>query len=910
MNRFWQRAVFGGCLAAAATSFGAVKFYWTGTADDNWTDQSKWFFDADLTQPATSIPGGGAATDDQIILSPDTTIIAHDADRDRLANIGRIYVHDNAQFVFDNTGTTDEDCLVYGGRFNYNTEMKGTGKVVKNGPGTLKLTAPSGTAMSLKNGYEINDGRVETPGYATMNWKAQDYGRVTVNAPGVLAISTNIMFTVDGLWGDGEITSVTDDSKAKVYLYVRGDADASRTAVFSGSVTGIVSIRPDAGRYDLLGSSTASGSVTILDQADVGISTFGDNGSAGAFGTREYQQRGLFSRLRYLGLGETSSRWFSLHEGSGHFILDAGTNGPLTFARSGNGVKAEAGGVKVFELAGEGSQTNVFNMAIDEYNADPTNYIHLVKSGAGRWEMKSSLSVRHRGSVSVERGTLAVVGLAEANSACSLGYGTIRQQPYAGIYDPDKDVDWSIRLGCPTNDAYTGLLEYKGDSPATVTTRPIAVTGRGGLVQAPNAGMLEWTGVRAADAAGGTLVLGGETEGAKINTVNDVADGPGTLGVEKVGPGAWRLNGNVAFTGDLNVKEGTLYVTGNMTNRADFTWFRLTIRGNRGSINGVTESSTHVSELGFFEEDGTRVWAGNGLNNFVSGGIKDAKSTAYFGDLSNLQPGSYGWVETPYFNQGYYYNYGDRDATNLFDNVASKNGLCFSYRDGTKVSPTVPSNFGILLVRMPTTAQPIRSFDLVSNSNAGTPNRFLTDWTMEGSSDGVVWHVLKTFDYADGDMAPTGVKKWYSDNSDWTSTNKPEKRQYVATDANPKGYPVAVETATSDALGKMKSVAVAKGATLVAEGLSTVKGLVLSTAGAGTLKGVTFAPEGELVVTGERVDGVQTVDFDALIGCSGAENVSNWTVKTPSGRILRGTQAVLQGTRLTVYAPGLMLLVK
>lgn len=934
------------CAVAASVSFAAssatagTEFTWNGAAGDSWSDVSKW---SAGTGPATRVPGDGEASDDVISLSANTVLTARDADRDRLVKISKVVVHGGAKFVFDNTGTTDETRLVYNGVFQNNVEDK-SGEVVKNGTGTVKLAYQASGAnrdmlLHAPGGYVINKGRLETPSYPSLAWSNKYFGRMTVNAPGTLVISSNICFQVDGLWGNGEITSLDATRSLNNLIYICGDEDKTTNATFSGTITGTVRINASSGRYDLLGTNPTSGESGVQKDADVGVATIGTHGQAGVFGTGAIKQRGEFSRIRYLGEGETTSRYWTFSSGSGHLVIDAGGGGLDLKRTDGNGITADAAsstvkysGVKKLELSGDGAKTNRLDLAINQYaqpsEASPSNTIHLVKSGLGRWEIPAGTKFKYRGAVCVENGTLAVGSLAEAGASCSLGYGTALQSPYAGIYTAANDVDWTIRLGDPANAGNTGLLEYMGSALAPVTTRMIAVTGRGGLASSATAAPFDWTGAEAADAQGGTLVLAGETAGRDVNVFRDAIDGAGTLGVEKVGAGAWYLTGtNTDFTGDLAVKEGTLYVQGDqkaVTNA--YTWFRFVIRGNyychTPTPAATIDHSTQIAELAFYDGEGQRIWAGNsvadgnGLTNFVRGAVKSANSTVYFGDVTTFPPGSYGMVETPFWTQGYYFNFGDRDADNLFDNKYSANGLCFCYRSSTVVSPTNTSNHGCLLVRMPEGVGAVRSFDIASIAGRSS-TRSLTDWTMEGSRDGIVWHTLRTFDYDKGDRVPENGCYWYSDymycgTSSSTQEAAPQVRKYDPSAAKPKGYPAIAAVGEADAvdiLTKVASVSVAKGARLVSEGVNTVRKLRLDATGAGTLKGVTFAEEGVLEIVGAQPGKARTIDFDALEECRRTENLANWTVAF--GDTVKPQYGVrLHGNTLTIIPPGLFLIIR
>ena len=172
-------------------------------------------------------------------------------------------------------------------------------------------------------------------------------------------------------------------------------------------------------------------------------------------------------------------------------------------------------------------------------------------------------------------------------------------------------ADYAYKLGA-TNAAgvanATALLEYVGETPAKVTTRPAVLAARGGFKS--SAAAFDFTGVQALDAGAKTLLLDGDTV---VNTVRDVTDGPGKVGVEKNGSGTWILDGTNTFTGPVAVNAGRLVLAAPYK---DYSWYRFNIKSITGtSMTGGGQNFT-LTYLALFDENGESVT--DGITNDVS----------------------------------------------------------------------------------------------------------------------------------------------------------------------------------------------------------------------------------------------------------------------------------------------------
>ena len=231
------------------------------------------------------------------------------------------------------------------------------------------------------------------------------------------------------------------------------------------------------------------------------------------------------------------------------------------------------------------------------------------------------------------------------------------------------------------------------------------------------------------------------------------------MNLTKRGSGTWALEGVKTLSGAVKVEAGDLRLLGAKTvpgYEGNFTWFKLVIRG----VYGSGEANHQLEELAFYDENGKRIKDGFELVRTYEEFVGDYTHKPSFPDLSNIQPGQYGWLTNG--NTDYYQPYGNRDANRLFDGCKSNPVNCIAM-GGTSPKPTTANSEHTLLIRMPTGAPKVAAFDLLAADDANGV-RAITDWTMMGSEDGKTWYTLKT--YNDPGLENRPAKHcWFSNNS-------------------------------------------------------------------------------------------------------------------------------------------------
>ena len=138
-----------------------------------------------------------------------------------------------------------------------------------------------------------------------------------------------------------------------------------------------------------------------------------------------------------------------------------------------------------------------------------------------------------------------------------------------------------------------------------------------------------------------------------------------------------------------------------------------------------------------------------------------------------------------------------------------------------------------------------------------------TDWTMEGSVDGVTWAPLPLDAKAGWTRARSGDNYWLSDATVCTGVSS--------------GFAIGTTTGLGNQTLAIGALAVAPGATLAVAGAASVSEWDL-TSGAGTVTGVSFAETGTLkVAIPTSVRQLYAVPC-ALQDCTGLVNLKRWTL--------------------------------
>ena len=736
--------------------------------------------------------------------------------------------------------------------------IHGEGGIVKKQNSVLTFREGDGQTQVSKiaadqyvtGGIEIEAGTLMLPQTSTVR---HVYPSVTVATNATLVVQAAAATVILALNGDGTVTTQATDSRA-LQIGLVGDKTVGE---FSGRILGDKITASVVGHQLLLGTSNtfAGDALTVYRNND------GDGGRP-VYGTLETVQFGrktdlatacgkgsvgldirFSGYLRYLGSGEETDRSISfryLTSGQRGYAntLDAGPVGGVDF--TGNWEFAAEKGL-VSQAVLTGSNTVPCTVAVTVKDAETYPAV-VTKRGPGTWRFKDCANHNFHGGMAVEEGTLQFDSIAESGTVCALGLATCLYKPYQGQTNDANRVDYAYLLGGTTTNV---VFEYTGSEACSTKTRPVALKGKGACLRGSGAGngKVSITGVSAlADGdAVKTLVLDGASG---ENSVGDITDGTGRVGVRKTGSGEWTLFGTQSFTGPLKVEAGTLRVV----RKRKYTWYRFTVRG-------TTNQVFFYGELGLFDKDGNQVSTGITMLNPPSLGDQSSAYCADPVDYQTLKPGQATVGSTKEII--YYKDTGS--ISGLFDGDTA--GYWRSaWKSG---SPSWVGNHIPVVFRLPEGANEAVAFDSLIHAKSQTISAF----TLEGSVDGSIWTNLVSKQSYE---LPANGTTWASNGDSFTKG---------AAHTSAWTFDPFDEAEASGQLAGVESVAVSADATLKAEDGLTLSKLTLDcAAGAlGTIEGVTFAEEGVLNLTGVgKTDQVVTTSF---VNCTGVGNLAKWTVR-------------------------------
>ena len=727
---------------------------------------------------------------------------------------------------------------------------------------------------------------------------ANTYPPVNVGENSVLYIQRDKNTTLKSLNGSGLVTNASTAARS---LFL-GETGSKIVSAFSGRICGRMSIWAN-GFVRLSGTESTATETFIVyrnKSADNGaplygvaeIAKFGMSGDASSSVGKpwtDFSNPSIALRysgwLTYIGDGETTDRYIQFRfqsQGKHDYpdTLDAGAHGDVRF-------------IGKFATSHEGNRAST--IALTGSNAIPcvvagpwidngvgTGFVY--KRGTGTWRFADNAARNNRNGFAVEEGTLQFDSIAETNVVCSLGLATVLQKPYIGTYTPDNNVDYAYLLGGATTNV---VFEYTGSNYCTATTRPIALKGSGAWLKSssPTAnGGLSFSGVsaQAEGQAVKTLWLDGTNT---LSCVGEISDGAGKVGVTKTGRGTWTLLGNQTFSGPLAVEDGTLLVA----RKRKYTWFRFSVRGV--VFPASNKDIFYINEFGLFNSAGER--QNQGLEAISSGTGRVKNSIDYM----TLLPGQ---ATIGNANEIYWWPEDYRNLNGLFDGEGSGKYWRTAYY-GFSISWADESTHIPIVMRLPADADEVSSCDVVLYSSSQS----LTDFSVDGSVDGIVWKNLLNKRESEGDFDHATTSKWLSDNSAYPTagdTHIPaESWRFVGHEG---GDDCSV-------LENVSGVNVAPGATLRAVDGVALHSLTLDVAnGNGTIDGFDFAETG-------------VVDVVNMPSGTGSAVVSITLANMPEGALARlngwrvsingfasAATVNFNGSTATVTRPGCMIIVK
>ena len=799
--------------ALSLLQFAAAEEYtWIAGDGGAWSAGGNW---QDSNGGTGVAPGSG----DVAIIPAGKTVVATDADSAFVLNLAAVRLPDaTSKIVWNVSGSLETSCVI-----------SGAGTVEKSGAGTMRYTSKTVGGIRPAGGTTVNDGILVLPDYANgLQYNDSDFGRMTVNAPGILYTASPMRTKVTGLWGDGTVTN-----GGEWQLCIHKDPAGVRSQ-FAGKFAGALRITPQ-GDCDIVSTNSDNTGSLCLSGGMVGVKKIGNANSPSSLGKPDPTARGTPTGLIYLGDGETTSRTFFFGSGSGMFTWDAGANGGVTFTGAwGNWQNS------MESLVLDGTNRNVCTIS-GTYSETGTAATHLTKRGSGTWALRGNRNIR--GAIAVEEGTLQFDSLAETNKACSLGLASVLHSDYIGARNDAKAVDYAILLGTPEKE---GCLEYTGASAAEASTRRIAVHGKGRL-KSEAAGALSWGGVRNADSGASELVLEtGKTGGCAVADVAD-GEGKGPLSLRKKGDGRWTITGDLTFTGGMSADAGTLKVVG----PSGYSWYRWYAM-QRCNTNDVW---VQIYELGLFDAEGRRINLGYAYNSAADGNNKVLAEGEWAATMS-------GWTLA-----------NTRTMLNLVDDKTTD----WCIRKSTSAKDPQPASRDTWIgaaFHMTNGAPPVASYDFVNAfayAATGSLGSRSVIWSrLEASVDGEMWECL-------GEVVSNAV---YA--GEWQHGSTGAERAYANGDGATKlhqGFPLE-KTRPSWTFfpNGVEYVEAARGAKISSNMPIVARGLRLDISrGGGTLENIVFAESGKLEVVG--ADGAASASASlTLVGCSGMENVRRWTL--------------------------------
>ena len=827
---------------------------------------------------------GGKPTDGDIVKIPKNVTVTVDDDSVGFINkLLRIKLDDSTSTViFNLTTNASVTCQILYTETAYNLPY---GTIRQNGDGIVTLSAEGDTAYYAN--IIIAEGK-------TLKFKQDGassgtqtyYGDVTVNSNATLFTKYHGRTRLRGLHGYGMVTNVATSGTEYIDVYGRESATPTR---FYGTIGGGTRVYSRGNHYlmgtnnTFLGECSAynyNGGRTLGITGLKKIGMKGEPSSAGTGGTlftREYA--GCFV---YLGEGETTDKEFQFGVSTYRpNEFDAGATGGITF--TGKWKEWQGVDTRMSRLVLTGSNTVecVLTNAFDTYGGYTR---HITKKGTGTWRLAHHPDRRCAGAFTVQNGTLKFDSIAEKGTACSLGLSSILYADYTGAKTDDKKVDYALRIGGDTS--VTGTLEYVGADAAVCTTRPLALKGAGRF--RVSGGSL-YLGEVFADNGGGTLIYDSANGADVTNTLANVTDGTnGVLSIVKEGAGTLALSGEQSWSGDLDVREGTVLVD------THYQYYRLTLKENayrcERYIDVATNKTLHkvdtdsarlsmaLSEFALFDGSGEHINLNlEQVGSSSSQNMTSVAPTALLSGQAAVENGG---------SFRYYDSSASRRVGQLFDNARGYANGFNIYKTSTYPSINDPSTHVKIVMRLAdTVTTEATHYDLAACRGNSTDymGRNVTAYSIEGSADGRMWELVAEDNEA---VLPKSNGNWYGA----TRTTFTIDRQMLA-------------------LTNVASVAVAPGAKLVANGpVAPIKKLVIDAdRGMGTIEGFDFAEEGTIEVgsmTGKSVAAIPAV----LLGTDTLANISGWTVV--SGGKARNWSVSADADKITVVKGGSVILVQ
>ena len=890
MNRM---LVLVGVAALAAVVRGEGQtFVWNGGESSSWRETSSY-------KDADTLPGAG----DTVEMPENGKATVTDDDAALVAGLHLVKMAKGCELTVNVTTDTVFGCAICGGTA---TRL---GELTKDGLG--RLTLASCGKYKNSNGYFNDYGtdlHVQTGTLVLSPDVPADRGSVKTLSYGLIAVDDGATLILP--WSNGTVASIVRTTGLKGAGTVSNNLAVTH-AVYG--ISGLTEVSDFSGRLAVAGqcyfynkqylngtnnvhNSGKNGPITYSYSttypAVLGLRKIGkkaDSTSSIGAAQRIYMSDSI---LRSLSENDETDKDIYLMSDSATIAkacdsgIDAGEYGGLKFS---GGVSRESSSVgfhKRFTLTGSNpTNENVFSGTFSRtVQNNFTNTVRLTKKGDCIWHLKNNAASRLDGGIAVEEGTLRFDSIAEHKGVnCALGTANILTDDFVGKSYSGHMVDYAYLLGgISTKGTTEGTMEYTGENAASCATRPFAICSKGRILS--SGGPLSLTGFSGHGSGAKTLTLDGDN--GAVNTAADITNGESdSLSVVKAGAGTWRICGELSFSGDLEVRAGTLEVVATPKG-TPFSRFRIWFKENAYSSGRYADLYTsddkettilNINKMAFFDADGS----------YLTLTLSDANRT-------DLAPGTIAFLNRDRAGTS-------RPASNPFK---LSNYMSTTMNAVPKVDD--PSTWLGEELWLPENSKQAVSFDFSyyygTNANAyayAAARRNVTALSVEGSADGAHWDEIWSDDCI---QLPATRKTWLGP-SHGADSGRPAKVDGYY------GMPFDHAATTNEfgTLTRVASVSVSVGATLKAVGAVTLSTLKVDAAGAGTLDGFAFAEEGKLDVSGVSEDEATVLPLTVVNGSPA--NVRNWSlsiggVAKPDWRI-----GVRDGKLVTRPPRGLVIIV-
>lgn len=849
-----------------------------------------------------------------------------DADFATFNALGIVTLDDeNAVLTFSLTG--DEKTLTH--------PVIGRGKMIKDGAGVLafgamgnpdvpnngKVDDSSYQDFHTTNGIDIVAGTLKFP---QSQGKRGRFGHITMAANTTLYLINDGATIITSLNGDG--TVINTSATAQEFRIGNAPNQSGTKSVYSGIISGGVDLRCDCHAVLLNPESSFIGNVGVYRNSS--SSDFESRGILAAFSFGEKNKkssvgsgtlvRSMFNGwFRYLGEGEETDKTFyhDFPQAAQPLLFDAGATGGLVF----KGTFLVGNNNRSLRYVLTGSNTVkacTFDGPVKWNDRFAIHPFYLTKEGTGIWRLNDNANHNIYGPIAVREGTLQFTTVAETNVMSSLGSACMLYDAPANRTDLNTEearepykVDYAVLIGGGTNPT----LEYVGLGKSVTTTRKIALTGdvsrisfkpesvvsasmfdmvvtpqtsESELFTRSRSGSLTLAGgVSALGTGSRTLILdGAECSGTAM--IAGISDGDGAVGLEKRGSGTWKVGGSYSATGPVAVKGGKVELVGATSL---YRWYRFSV------MKTDVGTTTWLRELGLFDENGV------GYHPVMTNLYAEArKSSAYY------SPGKDGvgeWLAPGECTVGYGNSatFSEHPSRVFEDN--SSPFYAWTYRLAVE-SDT--NTWMRIIFRLPDDAPAIKYYDLCQNGAAGAGGH-TSVFMLEASVDGENWVEL----HKETNCVERTSGQWNSTGLAWAAGQNCRAEGATFGYEIPTG-PAGSGSGSAPSLASANGVTVAKGATLAADGTSTLSSLTLDASaadGMGTIEGFAFSAQGTVYITNlpAGVSG-KTVAL-TFVNCSGLENLSDWGV-VANGKEKHGWTVKASDSGVSFQKPGLMILVK